>query len=80
MILEENNTVVGCHACHGKYKELGIFYPYRRALQMVFNFIKASDHKPVVVFRTWSPNHFKYGEWFATGPPRIKKAGMMVVT
>ena len=67
MILKENNTVVGCHACHGKHKELGIFYPYRRALQMAFNFITASDHKPVVVFRTWSPNHFAYGEWFNGG-------------
>lgn len=67
MIMMENNTVVGCHACRGKYEELGIFYPYRRALQQAFSFIAQSGHKPVVIFRTWSPNHFEYGEWFDGG-------------
>ncbi|ONK65612.1 uncharacterized protein A4U43_C07F38870 [Asparagus officinalis] len=67
MIIMENNTIVGCHSCHGKLKELGTVYPYRRALQMAFNFITESNHKPVVFVRTWSPRHFEHGEWFNGG-------------
>lgn len=64
-ILMENNTIVGCHSCKGEFEELGSFYPYRRALQMAFNFITTSDHKPLIVFRTWSAHHFEYVEWFS---------------
>ncbi|ONK74754.1 uncharacterized protein A4U43_C03F9810 [Asparagus officinalis] len=66
-IMMENNTIVGCHSCKSEFKELGSFYPYRRALQMAFNFITTTDHKPLVVYRTWSPEHFEYGEWYSGG-------------
>ncbi|XP_072995273.1 protein trichome birefringence-like 26 [Typha latifolia] len=67
-IFWENNTVVGCHYCSGEnIKELGMDYSYRKALQLVFRFITNSDHKPVVLFRTWTPDHFEHGEWFSGG-------------
>ncbi|ONK55250.1 uncharacterized protein A4U43_UnF5880 [Asparagus officinalis] len=64
----ENNSVIGCHNCGTKnLKELGVYEPYRKALQHVFDYITSSDHKPFVVFRTWSPDHFEYGEWYNGG-------------
>jgi len=66
-ILMENNTIVGCHSCKGQIKELGSFYPYRTALQMTLNLITTSDHKPFVIFRTWSAERIKYRKGFSGG-------------
>ncbi|OAY82776.1 Protein trichome birefringence-like 26 [Ananas comosus] len=64
----ENNTIVGCHNCPEKdVKDLGFDYAYRKALQLSFNFIIESDHKPLVLFRTWLADHFEYGEWYSGG-------------
>jgi len=66
--LWENGRVIGCHNCADKsVKELGLCDPYHKALQRVFNFITSSDHKPLVIFRTWTPDHFEYGEWYNGG-------------
>lgn len=68
MVMLENNTIVGCHNCkESNLRELGIDYPYRRALQTVYEFMSSSDHKPLILFRTWTPDHFEYGEWFSGG-------------
>ncbi|KAL0910052.1 hypothetical protein M5K25_020980 [Dendrobium thyrsiflorum] len=68
MIIWVNNTIVGCHNCkRNNLKELGIDCPYRKALQMVYEFMVSSDHKPLIFFRTWTPDHFEYGEWFSGG-------------
>lgn len=67
-IYYENNTVMGCHYCPGKnLTELGIDYAYRKALQLVFNFVVTSNHKAVVLFRSATPDHFEGGEWFSGG-------------
>nr|QRG28776.1 trichome birefringence-like protein 35 [Dendrobium officinale] len=68
MIIWLNNTIVGCHNCkNNNLKELGIDCPYHKALQTVFEFMISSDHKPLIFFRTWTPDHFEYGEWFSGG-------------
>ncbi|GAB4861625.1 Protein trichome birefringence-like 25 [Ancistrocladus abbreviatus] len=67
-IYYENDKVLGCHYCHGKnLTELGFEFAYRKALQLVFNFITGSSHKAVVFFRTITPDHFENGEWFSGG-------------
>ncbi|KAJ7962535.1 Protein trichome birefringence-like [Quillaja saponaria] len=67
-IYHENNTVKGCHYCHGKnLTELGFDYAYRKTLQMIFNFITSSEQKATVFFRTTTPDHFENGEWFSGG-------------
>jgi len=66
-IIMENDTIVGCHSCNGQFKELGSFYLYQRALQMAFNFTITSDHKPLVIFRTWSVEHINYRKGFKGG-------------
>nr|CAB3459820.1 unnamed protein product [Digitaria exilis] len=64
----ENGAVVGCHYCQNKsLLELGFEHLYRKTLQSVFNFIISAKHKPVIFFRTWSPDHFENGEWFNGG-------------
>ncbi|XP_077251199.1 protein trichome birefringence-like 24 [Tasmannia lanceolata] len=64
----ENNKAVGCHYCPGKnLTDLGFEYSYRKALQLVLNFITTSDHKGLVLFRTSTPDHFENGEWFSGG-------------
>lgn len=64
----DNNTVVGCHYCPGKnLEELGSDYSYRRALELAFHFMAASEHRPVVVFRTWTPNHYEYLQVYKGG-------------
>ncbi|XP_062180519.1 protein trichome birefringence-like 26 [Phragmites australis] len=64
----EKGKVVGCHNCRNKNLiELGFEHLYRRTFQEVFSFIISSKHKPVVFFRTWSPDHFENGEWFNGG-------------
>ena len=67
-IYHENNNITGCHYCPGKnLTELGFDYAYRKALQLVLNFITSNDHKAFVFFRTTTPDHFENGEWFSGG-------------
>ncbi|GMY23841.1 protein trichome birefringence-like 25 isoform X2 [Fagus crenata] len=67
-IYYENNTIAGCHYCPGKnITELGFDYAYRKALQLVLNFITSNEHKAFVFFRTTTPDHFENGEWFSGG-------------
>lgn len=68
-IYHENNTSTGCHNCNGKNNltEVGFDHAYRKALQQVFEFMRDSEHKPVVLFRTTTPDHFENGEWFSGG-------------
>ncbi|KAI0524212.1 hypothetical protein KFK09_003576 [Dendrobium nobile] len=64
----ENRKVVGCHYCPGKnLTELGFDHAYRMSLGKLFNHILLSDHKPLVIYRTWTPDHFENGEWFSGG-------------
>ncbi|EXB62216.1 hypothetical protein L484_017604 [Morus notabilis] len=67
-IFHENDTVSGCHFCPGKnLTDLGFEYAYRKALQLVLNFITSSKHKPLAFLRTTTPDHFENGEWFSGG-------------
>ncbi|XP_006654159.2 protein trichome birefringence-like 26 [Oryza brachyantha] len=64
----ENGRVIGCHNCQDKkLLELGFEHLYRTTLQQVFRFITSANHKPVVLFRTWAPDHFENAEWFNGG-------------
>ncbi|CAL9043987.1 unnamed protein product [Musa banksii] len=64
----ENNTVVGCHYCPKlNISELSLESAYSKILSSVFGFVTTSKHKPVVIYRTWTPDHFEYGEWFSGG-------------
>ncbi|KAG0485084.1 hypothetical protein HPP92_009163 [Vanilla planifolia] len=68
MVIWEDNTIVGCHNCkNSSIKEVGIDYPYRKVLQTVYHFMSSTEHKPIIFFRTWTPDHFEYGEWFSGG-------------
>ncbi|KAL6322297.1 hypothetical protein AAG906_005268 [Vitis piasezkii] len=63
-----NDTVMGCHYCPGRnLTELGFEFAYRKALQMILNFVTGSDHKGFVFLRTTTPDHFENGEWFSGG-------------
>ncbi|ONK76642.1 uncharacterized protein A4U43_C03F30460 [Asparagus officinalis] len=63
-ILLENSTIVGCHKCKlDNVPQTGICYVYHRAMELAFNFMIASAHKPLVIYRTHSPNHFERGDW-----------------
>ncbi|URE45396.1 hypothetical protein MUK42_21516 [Musa troglodytarum] len=65
-IYMENNTVIGCHYCPKlNMSEVSLEYAYGRILNYVYNFVTTSGHKPVVIYRTWTPDHFEYGEWFS---------------
>ncbi|OVA01921.1 PC-Esterase [Macleaya cordata] len=67
-IYYENNTIVGCHNCQEKnLTEYGFDNAYRKALNLVFNFIINSNHSSLVLFRTASPDHFENGQWFSGG-------------
>ena len=67
-IYHENDTIQGCHNCHGKnLTELGFEYAYSKALQLVLNFVTSSDHNAFVFLRTTTPDHFENGEWFSGG-------------
>ncbi|CAL9144775.1 unnamed protein product [Musa hybrid cultivar] len=67
-IFWENNTGVGCHLCTGmNLTELGMDYSYRRALRSVLDFVSSSEHKAVVILRTWTPTHFEHGMWYNGG-------------
>lgn len=66
MTFWENGNITGGHNCETKFiKELGVYEPYRKALQAVFNFIATSEHKPHIFFRTWTADHFEYAEMFS---------------
>ena len=63
-----NDTVMGCHYCPGRnLTELGFEFAYRKALQLILNFVTGSDHKGFVFLRTTTPDHFENGEWFSGG-------------
>ncbi|CAH8351092.1 unnamed protein product [Eruca vesicaria subsp. sativa] len=68
-IFHENNMITGCHYCHGKYNltELGYDYSYRKTLKLLRSFVRDSTHKPLVLFRTTTPDHFEFGEWNTGG-------------
>ncbi|RRT34624.1 hypothetical protein B296_00057090 [Ensete ventricosum] len=64
----ENNTDVGCHYCPKlNLSELGYEYAYSKTLKSVFHFVATSEHKPIIIYRTWAPDHFEYGQWFSGG-------------
>lgn len=67
-IYYENDTILGCHYCPKRnLTELGFDFAYRKALQLVLNFIVSSNHKGLIFFRTSTPDHFENGEWFSGG-------------
>ncbi|GAU13623.1 hypothetical protein TSUD_347270 [Trifolium subterraneum] len=67
-IYHENGTITGCHNCPGKnLTELGFDYAYRKALQLVFDFLSNTNHNTTVFFRTTTPDHFENDEWFNGG-------------
>lgn len=67
-LMLENGTIVGCHGCRTEgVPELGRYYAYRRALNLTFRYVIASDHKPFVIYRIHAPNHFEGGRWNVGG-------------
>ncbi|KFK30684.1 hypothetical protein AALP_AA6G014500 [Arabis alpina] len=66
-IFHENDKITGCHYCQGRYTDLGYTYSYRKAINQFHNFIQNSPHKPLVLFRTTTPDHFENGEWNTGG-------------
>ncbi|CAN8308845.1 unnamed protein product [Cochlearia groenlandica] len=68
-IFHENNTVTGCHYCQGRdnLTDLGYDYSYRKTLNLLKSFVLNSNHKPLVLFRTTTPDHFENGEWDTGG-------------
>ncbi|WCJ22387.1 TRICHOME BIREFRINGENCE-LIKE 25 [Euphorbia peplus] len=67
-IYHENNTVTGCHYCPGKnLTDLGFEYAYRKAMNLILDFMIQSDHKAFILLRTTTPDHFENGEWFSGG-------------
>jgi len=67
-IYYENNTIQGCHYCPKRnLTELGFDHAYRKAMKLVFEFVKNLSHKAMVFFRTITPDHFEGGEWFSGG-------------
>ncbi|KAH1235722.1 Protein trichome birefringence-like 23 [Glycine max] len=67
-IYYENETILGCHSCPKRnLTELGFNFAYRKALKLVMNFIVTSNHKGLIFFRTFTPDHFENGEWFSGG-------------
>ncbi|KAG6491693.1 protein trichome birefringence-like 26 [Zingiber officinale] len=67
-IYVENNAVIGCHYCPKlNLSELGVQYVYKKTLNSLFHFINTSEHKPTVIYRTWTPDHFEFGRWSSGG-------------
>lgn len=63
-ILYENNTIIGCHKCKMEnVRELGVYYPFQRAIELAFRFVTSSEHKPFVIYRIHTPNHFEHGRF-----------------
>ncbi|KAJ4770114.1 Protein trichome birefringence [Rhynchospora pubera] len=64
----DSGKMIGCHYCKGRnLTEVTAGYAFRRALQEVFQFINSSPHRPLVFYRTWTPDHFENGEWWSGG-------------
>ncbi|WOL08290.1 protein trichome birefringence-like 26 [Canna indica] len=64
----EDGKIVGCHYCPKlNLTELGIEYAYSKVSDLVFQYIATMEHKPIVIYRTWTPDHFEHGEWFSGG-------------
>nr|CAD1834142.1 unnamed protein product [Ananas comosus var. bracteatus] len=62
--IPENNAIVGCHNCAAAGQnatEYGGDFSYRKALRLAFSFMLSSDHKPLVLFRTWNTEHYEFG-------------------
>ncbi|VVB06868.1 unnamed protein product [Arabis nemorensis] len=68
-IFHENNAITGCHYCKSSYNltDRSYTYSYRKTVNLVRNFILNSTHKPLVLFRTTTPDHFESGEWNTGG-------------
>lgn len=68
-IFHENNTIIGCHYCQGRnnLSDLGYDFSYRKTLNLLRDFVLNSNHKPLVLFRTTTPDHFENGEWNTGG-------------
>lgn len=67
-IYYENNIILGCHYCPKRnLTELGFDFAYRKALRYVFDHIVTSGHKGSIFFRTSTPEHFEFGEWYEGG-------------
>ncbi|KAM0939431.1 putative PMR5 domain, PC-Esterase [Dioscorea sansibarensis] len=64
----ENKTIIGCHNCQRKnLTDIPPDYAFRKVLQSVYRFFTMSKHKPFILYRTWTPDHFENGEWFNGG-------------
>ncbi|KAI5056327.1 hypothetical protein GOP47_0028145 [Adiantum capillus-veneris] len=58
------NKPVGCHYCPSmNFTDVGYGFAYRAALRTVFDFLISSKYKGVVLFRTYSPEHWENGLW-----------------
>ncbi|KAL4586128.1 hypothetical protein LXL04_010759 [Taraxacum kok-saghyz] len=67
-IYYENATVIGCHNCkNDNISEMTFDYAYRKSLRTVFDFVKKSNHKVNLFFRSTTPDHFENGEWNTGG-------------
>lgn len=67
-IYYENGTVMGCHSCHdSNITEVGFVHAYRKSLNSTLKFMTRSKHKPLILFRTTTPDHFENGEWNTGG-------------
>ncbi|XP_057780330.1 protein trichome birefringence-like 25 isoform X2 [Salvia miltiorrhiza] len=67
-IYYENNTILGCHGCHGSnITEVGFEHAYRKALNSTLKFVSEAKQKPYILFRTMTPDHFENGEWDSGG-------------
>lgn len=64
----ENSTILGSHNLPAsKLTELGVLYPYQRALDLAFRFITGADHKPFVIYRSHVSDHFEHGSFIEGG-------------
>ncbi|KAJ0962978.1 hypothetical protein J5N97_028100 [Dioscorea zingiberensis] len=65
----ENNTIIGCNSCQEKKNlaEISVQYAFRKVLRLLYHFFATSEHKPFIMYRSWPPSHFEYGEWFDGG-------------
>lgn len=67
-IYYKNETIWGCHSCHdNNITEIGFEHAYQKALNSTFKFITEAKHKPHILFRTTTPDHFENGEWDSGG-------------
>ncbi|MCO5592609.1 hypothetical protein L7F22_046612 [Adiantum nelumboides] len=57
------NKMVGCNHCPNATSGVGVDFAYRAALRTVFDFLISSNYKGVILFRTFSPDHFENAPW-----------------